>query len=366
MIGILSAKFKLIYRKPGMLLSMTIMTFIFAFVVGMGDKGSVQVPAYEADEGVRDSFGQQLSELNGYSFTWMDKENLIKQIESGKAEMGVILHDEEFEVLVGVQSGFVNLVQQNIEQVYRTTMQDKNIVEAAASSGKTVQLDDLHQAVSAGPFQLEVENAGKEEGASYNQAYHALFGFTLFFVIYTIGNSVFQILAEKEMGVWDRLILSPVKKWQVYTGNFLYSFLIGYIQVAIVFIVFNYVIGVDFKGQFTEMLLAISAYVFAIVALCILLTGIVKTGQQFNAVISIVALAIAMIGGLFWPLEIVESDIMLMLSKGVPTSYGLSLIKDIVVYGHSFSEALFPMAMLVFMGVLMAGVGIHLMEKRHI
>src|SRR5699024_2902569 len=122
-------------------------------------------------------------------------------------------------------------------------------------------------------------------------AYHALFGFTLFFVIFTISSNVFHILDEKQEGIWDRLILSPVKNWEMYAGNFVYSFLVGYFQIMVVFFVFRYVLGDDFGGNFGAMIVGLTPYVFAIVSLCILITGFVKTGQQYNVLIATASLA---------------------------------------------------------------------------
>src|SRR5699024_9773383 len=109
----------------------------------------------------------------------------------------------------------------------------------------------------------------------------------------------------------------------MYAANFLFSFLIGYFQISIIFFIFRFGLGVEFYGSFVYALLIIIPYVLAIVALAIFLTGIVKTVQQYNALIPIISLSMAMLGGAFWPLEIVESKFMLGLSKVVPITYGL-------------------------------------------
>lgn len=106
--------------------------------------------------------------------------------------------------------------------------------------------------------------------------------------------------------------------------------------------------------------------IFAIVALSILITGVVKTVQQFNAILPIVAVSMAMIGGAYWPLEIVQSEIMLALAKVVPITYGMEVLNGAAVYGYTIDELIFPISILVLMGVLMTGIGIHLMEKRHV
>ncbi|HLR09594.1 MAG TPA: ABC transporter permease [Bacillota bacterium] len=118
---------------------------------------------------------------------------------------------------------------------------------------------------------------------------------------------------------------------------------------------------------FFEVLVLLVPYIiFAIVALSILITGLVKTVQQFNPVLSIVTLSMAMIGRAFWPLEVVESGWLLAIAKIVPVTHGVELMNGSVVYGRSMNELLFPVSVLLLMGVAMAGVGMHLMERRHV
>jgi len=104
----------------------------------------------------------------------------------------------------------------------------------------------------------------------------------------------------------------------------------------------------------------------AIVALSILITSIVNSVQQFNAVIPIVSLGSAMLGGAFWPLEIVESEMMLALSKVVPITYGMEALNRATMYGNITEEVLYPVSILLLMTVVMTGIGIHLMEKRFV
>src|SRR5699024_1928944 len=128
---------------------------------------------------------------------------------------------------------------------------------------------------------------------------------------------------------------------------------------------FRYIAGVDFGGNFVYTLLALVPYVFAIVSLCILITGLVKTAQLYNVVTSVMGLALVMIGGAFWPLGVVETKWILALSKIDPVTYGLEVANG-AVYGDAFTDLLFPISILLLMGVVLTGIGIHLMEKRHV
>ena len=96
------------------------------------------------------------------------------------------------------------------------------------------------------------------------------------------------------------------------------------------------------------------------------ITAIVKNVQQFNAVIPIVSGSLGMIGGAYWPLEIVESTFLIALSKINPITYGMEVLNGVVLYGYPLEELLFPISILILMGVVMTGIGIHLMERRHV
>src|SRR5690606_16508793 len=139
-------------------------------------------------------------------------------------------------------------------------------------------------------------------------------------------------------GIWDRMILSPLKKSEMYVANLLYSFITGYFQVLVIFLMFRYVVGVDFHGRFFETLILLIPYVFSVVALAMLISSIVKNVQQFNAALPILAVSMAMIGGAYWPIEIVESKILLMLSKINPLTYGMEELHGVAVYGYPMEE----------------------------
>src|SRR5699024_5401795 len=96
------------------------------------------------------------------------------------------------------------------------------------------------------------------------------------------------------------------------------------------------------------VLLAIAPCFFSL-HIIILIVGIVKTVQQFNVAIPIVSLSMAMLGGAFWPLEIVDSVFMLLLSNIIPIKYGLDLLNGITSSGYTWEDMLEPTAILLLM-----------------
>ncbi len=359
MIGILLAKCKMFIRNPWVFIAMTVMSIGFAFLLGgSNSENTIQVPIAAENEAIREAkVGELLTNSDVFVFNWMTEKEMRERIENGKAEIGVYLQKDHFEVIVGVDTPNLQMIQQKL--ILQAAQAESEAEKAVIRSG----LEELKEFPL---FTIEKSSFKGAEAFVYDQSYHTLFGFTLFFVIYTIAYNVLSILIEKQEGLWDRIILSPVKKWEMYVGNFIFSFLSGYLQILLILFIFRFIIGEDFNGRFVAVCLLLLPYVFSIIALSILITALVKNTQQFNGIIPIVAVGSAMIGGAYWPIEIVESKFMIFLSKINPVTYGMELLNGAVVYRYPLDELFLPISILLLMGVVMTGIGIHLMERRHV
>ena len=172
-------------------------------------------------------------------------------------------------------------------------------------------------------------------------------------------------MTERRNRIWDRLTVASIKKWEVYVANLLYSFIVGYAQVGIILSIFYFVIGVDFYGSFVKTLILIIPYLLCIIAISIFIASIANTPGKYNAYTAVVAVPFAMLGGAYWPLEIVSSKIVIALSYISPIRYGMEILNGVTLYGKSFFDLLQPIGILLFMTVLFMGMGINITEKRN-
>src|SRR5699024_8247450 len=268
--------------------------------------------------------GDYLEDTDRFDFLWMSEKEVQTKINNGKAEVGIEMKQEGFRILAGVDSGWADLIRHTLQKAYMKKMQYEQVLTEVEEG--SVGPSDLLDSINSPVFTIETRDFQSKDVHAYDRASHILFA------MYTSAKNVFHSLIEKEDRIWDRIILSPVNRWEMYAGNFVYSFLAGYFQILIILLVFRYIAGVDFEGNFVSTLLALIPYVFAIVSLCILITGLVKTTQLYNVVTSVMGLALVMIGGAFWPLEVVETKWILALSKIDPVTYGLEVANG-AVYG---------------------------------
>lgn len=362
MIGIIFAKLRLFLRKPASFIVMTIISIIFAYAVGLSGQGEIEIPVFTSVANPEELLSR-LNDTEDFSFVLRTKEEAENNVRAGKSVAAVKLLEDGYTIISSADESITPLINNELRLVYTKMIQDKNVIAQTNDHEKMEAL--LRQAEKNPVFKVKQSNFKNNQEFIYDVRLHSLFGFSLFFVIYTIGNSVYHIVEEKQNRIWDRLILSSVHKWEMYTGNLLFSFLTGYAQILLIFCTFRYVAGVDFYGGFTKTLIVLIPYVVAIVALCILLASLAGTPGKYNAYLSITAVPLAMIGGAYWPLEIVTSKVMLFLAKITPVNYGMQLLNGATVNGYSYGELLEPMSILLLMAVIMMGIGINVIEKRN-
>lgn len=368
--AILKAKWQLFLRTPWTFITMTILILIFAYLIGgLGMDVKHEIPVFTNIKDVeKTETWSRITESEVFEFQLTTETEAKQALEDHRVEAIVFLDHDDFKVYVATETPNANLLYQFLQSAYTDLFLNESIIEAAEEHGQVVDIvslqEDLAKQKENPLFSIQSEYFYSDKTVKVDMNLQSLFGFTLFFVIYTIAYNVLFILQEKQSGIWNRMILSPLKKWQMYMGNLLYSFAVGYIQVVAVFALFRYVIGIDFYGGFAKTLLILIPYVFCIVALSLCVVSISKNEQHFNVLIPLISVSFGMLGGAYWPLEIVTSDIMLFLSKLIPITYGMEALKLATLYQMPVQDLLPSMAVLVFMGVVLMGIGINVMEKR--
>ena len=362
--AVLWGKCKQFLRSPGAFIVTTLICILFAYLVGISSFTKVQVPIFtDQSEKVLDIV-KALNTSESFSFVPYSKEEVEEQLDKGKTDIGVSLSQDTYTILRIAETSKALMVQNYLHTYYTNMLKEQALINGAANKqeAEIVLANNKENPI----IPVSKEQALTEKENNYSQSLQSLFGFTLFFCIYTVSFTVVEILRDKQNGIWDRFILSSTSKAQIYFGHLLFSFLVGYVQIIMIFLLFRYGLNIDFNGHFYLVYVLIIPYLFSIVALTILLTGLVKTASQFNAVIPLVSVSFAMLGGAYWPIEIVTSKVMILLSKFIPITYGMELLKKGILEKTSWIEIAIPAGVLCLMGTIMLGIGIQLIEKRHV
>lgn len=363
---IFRAQFLNLVRNPWGVLIMVVLTVAMSFVFGFQATSTIEVgvlPAPELTEAEAAAWLELLNQSEVFTFSVEDEEQVLAYLESNTSGLAVRISAADWEVVAAESETNAPLLASYVGRVFR---QELSLRAAAARSGSDVAGLRAELADRLAEPALSIRSSAVEaaDDFEYDPRVHTLLGFGLFFASFTIMFGVNNILEERRLGVWDRVIYSPATRLNMYAGHLSYSYLIGFAQIAVIFLVFRYAFGVPLGQNIGGALVVIAAYTFAIVALGLLLAGLVGNSQQMNVVVPIVCVSSAMIGGAYWPLEIVSSKALLAVSNFVPIRHAMDALKGIAYYSYGFSELLWPVAVLVLFGVVCMGVGLRLVERR--
>lgn len=361
MVSIVKAQWIRLRRNPVAVLIMTGLTVLMTLIIGgqTFDRISVSVlPAEELSAAEVRQWLELLNESELFSFTTADEAAVMQRLQSSQSGLAVRLYPADFTVLAATGEAEAERLHAFIGGVYRQELALRDAADDVAALRSEVA-----ERLQIPALRVRAADTGAEASFEYDARKHTLIGMGLFFATFTIMFSVGNLLEDRRLGVWDRVIQSATPRSAMYGGHLFFSFLLGLTQIMIVFLLFSVVIGVDLGQNWAGIIATISLFTLAIVALGLFLAGLVSTVQQLNIVIPIVAVSSAMLGGAYWPIEIVSNQVLLTLSRFVPIRYALDALKGIMYYDYGWSQLAGPLGVLgVFIVVFMA-LGVVLIDR---
>src|SRR5690625_4080307 len=134
MIGIFMTKIQWLLRNPWTFIIMTSMSVLFAFIIGGNSFNEVKVPTYVESESSIASITEQFNDE--YIFLLDEvksKEELIQKVEDGKSEFGLVLQENDFNIIVSIDSPNVHLLEQKVRNAYIKREQWNNMEVATGN-----------------------------------------------------------------------------------------------------------------------------------------------------------------------------------------------------------------------------------------
>jgi len=187
------------------------------------------------------------------------------------------------------------------------------------------------------PINVKREMLGAEGKGNYNSLKYSMIGFAIFFSTYTAVFSIGTILNDRQYNTWQRMLMSPVSKISLLGGSMIAAYIIGIFQLGIIIIGVRYIFQVDWGSSIIGIITITAAFIFTITCLGLFLSGIVKTHAQLAAITPVVLTSTAMLGGCMWPLEIVNSKVLLALANLTPHKWAIEGMEKIASYGYGMT-----------------------------
>ncbi len=178
----------------------------------------------------------------------------------------------------------------------------------------------------------------------------------MYALFFTFGGGT-TLLAERDEGTLRRLLVMPMHKGTMMTGKLLGIFLGALIQMGIMIVAGQFVFNVSWGQSPAALTLLLLAYGFAGTTLGLMVAALARTLAQANAMSTIVVMALASLGGAWWPIEIVPAW-MRQLALALPTGWAMRGFHDIITRGLGVSAVLLETGVLAAFGLAFLLIGV--------
>ncbi|MEK5326028.1 ABC transporter permease [Aeribacillus sp. FSL M8-0254] len=175
---------------------------------------------------------------------------------------------------------------------------------------------------------------GSDKINLFDQTGSVLIGFFVFFFVFVLGGISF--LRERTQGTLEKLLSTPIKRWEIVTGYLLGFGLFTIIQSFVIVTYCVYVLDIWMAWDFWQLLVVTFLLAITALALATLLSAFANNELQIMQFIPIVIIPQAFFSGIF-NLETL-AEWLQVLSKFMPLTYGADAIQEIMIKGKDLVD----------------------------
>lgn len=186
-----------------------------------------------------------------------------------------------------------------------------------------------------------------------------LLGYFAFFFVFLIAGVSF--LRERTSGTLERLLSSPLRRWEIVAGYVLGFGVFTMIQATIITWYSIYVLDMMMKGSFLLVLLINLLLSLSALTLGILLSAFANNEMQMIQFIPLVIVPQIFFSGLF-NLDTM-SDWLSWIGPLTPLYYGADALRDVMVRGYGWEHIYLDLLVLLGLSVLFMVLNIAALKK---
>jgi ABC-2 type transport system permease protein len=176
------------------------------------------------------------------------------------------------------------------------------------------------------------------------------------YVLFAVLPMSAAFLRDRKQWTLQRALTMPVSRAQMMSGKLLAYFVIGLIQLSIIF-TFGYFLGVRYGSDPLAIVATMLTFILAVTALALMLTTFMKTEAQASSANLLVSLTLASLGGAWWPLDIVP-EWMRVVGYVSPIAWAMDAYNALLFRDAGFSGVIVPLAVLLGMGTIFFVIGV--------
>lgn len=183
---------------------------------------------------------------------------------------------------------------------------DRLTLYALADNPDIQRLASIIDALASG-YEVQQDMSIAQDSA-YQRPRMSL-GFLTLFMLLFVGGGVGLLLEDKKSRTFMRTFCAPVKEYQVVLGHLLANLVLGLLQIGLFLVVAQFILKIQWGAAPASIFMVLAVFLVAVIGLAIGIAGFVQDPQTHNVVLTLVAMPTTLLGGGFFPLEMLPKSL---------------------------------------------------------
>ena len=154
-------------------------------------------------------------------------------------------------------------------------------------------------------------------------------GFLIMCILFLSSFATTLIIEDKKSGTYYRIFSTPIRIKSYMLQNILSFIAVALLQVGLVLAIMMAVFKADFGPSPINVFVVMSIFAIVAVALGVVVSSLSKDERQVSTLSSLINIPILMLGGCFWPREVMPSFLQ-KIGDFVPTTWGLKAAERVI------------------------------------
>ena len=229
-----------------------------------------------------------------------------------------------------------------------------------SDSSTTENFDVVNQLIKFDSEQLvgtEVKNPGVTRMVG---------GWAIMFLLFTLTGTASSIFEEKQEGTLKRMFCMPISRSQFLIAKYIFSILLGMIQLLVLFLFAYFLYDVDIFANVFNLIFIAFVSASAAIAFGMVITAVAKSLAQANAISTLFILIMSALGGSWFPVTLFP-DWMQIIAKFTLTYWSVEAFLQVLWRNANFGALLFPyVTILLGIAIVANYLALYLFKKRQV
>ena len=237
-----------------------------------------------------------------------------------------------------------------------------NILKTFAknSNGDEQKFYDAVKYYSDGSYKLSYTSVDKGEGNKSKT--DTAMAFIVLNLLFSATSATSIILKDREKNVFTRLFTTPMTRFKYVFQSLLSFLVITFAQITLYFLVFRYVFKFNLGDSPLSLYILFLIFGVFTISLGVFITTHAKDLRVSGTISTLVILPFAMLGGCFWPREVMPT-VLQNISKVIPTTW-INSSNSNVLYGATLGNEMTTIVLLLGISLILLGLSSYKLKNK--